>query len=112
MREVISGKSHSHDDFSMTYPLFGSKKRTVLLYILRNHSSYVKIIKTMRREFGLDISPSELYKHLETLRMMKAVIYDSHTWILTPFGNHMIKTLEFLNRGYKTLIGGDAPSKG
>ena len=76
--------------------VLGSRKRTILLYILnKNPMSYTQINKRFKR-LGIKIGSSEIYKHLDILKSKKYLAKKGKVYLITLKGKTLIESLEDL----------------
>jgi predicted transcriptional regulator len=77
--------------------VLGSKKRTVLLFLLNNQPmGYTQIEKGFKRK-EIKIGSSEIYKHLNVLMRHRYIAKRGKIYLVTLKGKKMVESLDSLN---------------
>lgn len=76
--------------------VMGSKKRTILLFILKEKPmSYTQMERKFKR-LKIKIGSSEIYKHLDILKKKKYLVKRGKVYLITLKGKTLIEGLEDL----------------
>jgi len=87
---------NSIEQLSEVSLVMGSKKRAVLMFILKDTPmSYTQMSRKFRT-LGMKIGSSEIYKHLDVLRKNRYIVKSDKVFLITLKGKTLIESLEKL----------------
>lgn len=76
--------------------VLSSRKRTILLYILKKSpTTYTQMTRKFKR-LNIKIGSSEIYKHLDILKKKKYIVKRGKVYLITLKGKKLIESLEAL----------------
>ena len=84
------------EQLSEVSEILGSRKRTILLFILKKKPMSYTQINTSYRKLGIKIGSSEIYKHLDILKKNKYIVKRGKVYLITLKGKTLIEGIEEL----------------
>lgn len=87
---------NSIEQLSEVSLVLGSKKRAVLLFILRDTPMSYTQMNRKFRVLNMKIGSSEIYKHLDVLKRNKYIVKNDKVFLITLKGKTLIESLEKL----------------
>lgn len=83
--------------------VFGSRKRTVLLFLLNGQPmSYTQIERGFKKK-EMKIGSSEIYKHLEVLMRHRCIAKRGKVYLVTLKGKKLVESLDSLSNVPPTI---------
>lgn len=76
--------------------VLGSRKRTILLYILKKKPMSYTQMNRKFKSLKIKIGSSEVYKHLDILKKKKYIVKRGKVYLITLKGKTLIEGLEEL----------------
>jgi len=83
--------------------VLGSRKRTILLFLLKNQPmGYTQIERGFRKR-EVKIGSSEIYKHLDVLLRHRYIVKQGKSYIVTLRGKKLVESLDSVSNVPPTI---------
>lgn len=82
------------DKIAEVSEVLGSKKRTLLLFLLSSQPLSYSSIEKGFRKMNISIGSSEIYKHLNVLMKHNYIVKNGRSYFVTLKGKKLIESLE------------------